>query len=267
VLGLDDTGDVDPLVLVHGLATTRLIWRRVVPLLARERRVIAIDVPGFGTSPPVGEGFELEKVADAIDDGVADAGVDEHYDLAGHSMGGALALVLASRRPERVRRLVLCAPAGLTPRPALAAAAIGVVGEHLIAARRAAAPLAELAWARRLLMAGGAVDGAALPPSEVRAMVLASRGASRIAPALAAVASADLRPLLATLEVPLAAVWGARDPVIPLRTAEALRELRPDVAIEYVERAAHVAMMERPHEFTQALNAAFTAASRPSFTL
>ncbi|HYZ29871.1 MAG TPA: alpha/beta fold hydrolase, partial [Thermoleophilaceae bacterium] len=111
MLGLDDTGDGEPLVLVHGLATTRLIWRHVVPLLARERRVIAIDVPGFGASPPAGEGFDLEQVADAIDDGLAAAGVDERYDLAGHSMGGALALVLAGRRLERVRRLVLCAPA------------------------------------------------------------------------------------------------------------------------------------------------------------
>ena len=98
-------------------------------------------------------------------------------------------------------------------------------------------------------------------------MVLASRGASRIAAALAAVAAADLRPLLATLEVPLAAVWGARDPVVPLKTAEAIRTLRPDVAIEHIERAAHVAMVERPHEFTQALNAAFTAAAGVSVTL
>jgi 3-oxoadipate enol-lactonase len=267
VLGLDDSGDGDPLVLVHGLATTRLIWRRAVPLLATDRRVIAIDVPGFGVSPAVGEGFELEQVADAIDDGLAEAGVDERYDLAGHSMGGALALMLASRRPGRVRRLVLCAPAGLTPRPAPAAAAIGLVGERLIAARRAAAPLTDLAWARRLLMIGGAVDGAALAASDVRAMIVASRGASRIGAALAAVARADLRPRVATLEVPLAAVWGAQDPVVPLRTAESLRELRPDIPIELVERAAHVAMIERPHEFTHALNAAFTAASLVSVTL
>jgi pimeloyl-ACP methyl ester carboxylesterase len=254
-------------VLVHGLATTRLIWRRIVPLLAAERRVVAIDVPGFGASPAVGDGFDLEQVADAIDDGLTTVGIDEPYDLAGHSMGGALALMLAGRRPRRVRRLVLCAPAGLTPRPAPAAATIGAVGERLIAVRRAAAPLADLGWVRRLLMVGGAVDGAALPPSEVRAMILASRGASRIGAALTAVAAADLRPLLAGLEMPLGAVWGARDPVIPRKTAEVLRDLRPDVPIEFVDDAAHVAMMERPHGFTQALNAAFTAASRPSVTL
>lgn len=264
-LALDDTGTGDPLVLVHGLATTRLIWRRVVPLL--ESRVIAIDVPGFGASPPAGDGFDLDHVADAIDDGLSKAGVGEPYDLAGHSMGGAIALVIAARRPERVRRLVLCAPAGLTPRPAPAATAFGAVAERLIALRRAAAPLTDFPWARRVLMFGGAVDGAALPPADVRAMVTASRGAARIAPALAAVASADLRPLLTSLEPPLGAVWGAHDPVIPLRTATALSELRPDIPIEYVEHAAHVAMMERPHEFTQALNAAFTAASSQSVTL
>jgi pimeloyl-ACP methyl ester carboxylesterase len=56
VLGRDERGNGEPLVLIHGLATTRLIWRRVVPMLAGDRRVIAIDVPGFGVSPPAGDG-------------------------------------------------------------------------------------------------------------------------------------------------------------------------------------------------------------------
>src|ERR1700751_3332533 len=86
LLAYDDTGDGTPLVLVHGLATTRIIWRRVVPLLADERRVLAVDVPGFGESPPIGPGFVLADVADAIDDALHDKGVNERYDLAGHSM-------------------------------------------------------------------------------------------------------------------------------------------------------------------------------------
>jgi pimeloyl-ACP methyl ester carboxylesterase len=260
-LGLDEAGDGEPLVLIHGLATTRLIWRRVVPLLAEERHVLALDVPGFGASTPAGPGFDLEAVADAIDDGLRDAGVEEPYDLVGHSMGGAVAVTLAVRRPERLRRLVLCAPAGLAPMPARTAAALGVAAERLVAVRRLAAPLADRGWARRLLLFGGALDGAAVPPEEVRAMILASRGSARISPALATVAACDMRPLLARLETPLGAVWGAQDLVVPARRADVLRELRPDVPIEVIDRAAHVAMMEKPHEFTQALNAVFTAAA------
>src|ERR1700754_2204443 len=82
VLAHEATGEGEPLVLIHGLATTRVIWSRVLPLLGRSRRLIAIDVPGFGESPACGEGFELEAVADCIGDGLRELGVSEPYDVA-----------------------------------------------------------------------------------------------------------------------------------------------------------------------------------------
>src|SRR6201999_2957682 len=149
--------------LVHGLATTRVIWRRVVPL--RPGTVVAVDVPGFGDSPPAGPGFELETVADAIADGLGDT----PFALVGHSMGGAIAIVLAERHPERVKRLVLVAPAGLRQLPGPAAHAFGFAAERALPTRRLGAPLADLSWGRRLLMSPGTADPASIPPSEVRA--------------------------------------------------------------------------------------------------
>ena len=108
MLAAETHGRGEPLVLVHGLATTRVIWRRVLPYLAY--RVTAIDVPGFGESPPAGPGFVLEEVADAIA-----MAFDAPFDLVGHSLGGAIAIVLAERHPELVERLVLVAPAGSMP--------------------------------------------------------------------------------------------------------------------------------------------------------
>ncbi|HEU0316620.1 MAG TPA: alpha/beta fold hydrolase, partial [Solirubrobacteraceae bacterium] len=213
-LALEESGTGDPLVLVHGLATTRLIWRRVVPLLDRRRRVVRIDVPGFGESPPVGRGFDLRAVAERVAGGLAAARVEAPFDLAGHSMGGAVALVLAAERPDAVRRLVLVAPAGLRPIPRLAAAAFGASGAPLIALRRAGAPLTDTGWGRRLLLATGTVDGGSIPPADARAMVGASRGATRVRQALAAVAAADLRPELGALPAPLGLLWGAEDRII-----------------------------------------------------
>ena len=86
-LGLDDAGSGETLVLIHGLATTRRIWGLVAPGLRETRRVVAVDVPGFGGSPPVGRGFELESVAQRIADGLAEAGIPAPYDLVGHSLG------------------------------------------------------------------------------------------------------------------------------------------------------------------------------------
>jgi 3-oxoadipate enol-lactonase len=239
-------------VLVHGLATTRLIWRRVVPRLGH-RRAVALDVPGFGASPPAGPGFALDAVAAAIGDGLAQAGVPRPFDLVGHSMGGALALSLAARHPESVRRLVLVAPAGLRPVPRPAAEVFAAVSQQLIALRRAGAPLADSAWGRRLLLAGGTVDAEGIPPAEARAMVLASRGATRIRAALAAVVAADLRPALTAVQAPLGLVWGARDRVIPATGIDAVLERRPGAPAVRVPEAGHIAMMERPAAFARAL--------------
>src|SRR6476661_8009037 len=103
LIALETHGQGEPLVLVHGLATSRVIWRRVVPMLPG--RLVVVDVPGFGASPPVGEGFD----PDALADGIGDA----RFDLVGHSLGGALSIGLAHRHRARVRSLVLVAPAGL----------------------------------------------------------------------------------------------------------------------------------------------------------
>lgn len=144
-LAFDTQGNGEP----HGLATTRVIWRRVVPLLRDGRSVVTLDVPGFGASPPAGPGFELDAVADAIADGLSH--VETPFDLVGHSLGGAVAIAVADRYPERVRRLVLVAPAGLRRMPDPAARVFGITAERAIPLRRLGAPLADLRWGRRLL--------------------------------------------------------------------------------------------------------------------
>ena len=253
LLALEESGRGETLVLVHGLATTRLIWRRVAPILDRGRRVVRIDAPGFGRSPAAGRGFDLAAVARRIAEGLDAAGVDPPYDLVGHSMGGAIALTLAAANPDAVRRLVLVAPAGLRPIPGVAAAAFGAAGAPLIALRRAAAPLTDLGWGRRLLLATGTVDGALIGPSDARAMVRASLGATRVRQALAAVAAADLRPLLDDLAVPLGLLWGAEDRIIPAAGAGPIVARAPAARIRLVAQAGHIAMMERPDAFAEAL--------------
>ena len=249
------TGDGPPIVLLHGLASTRVVWRQVVPRLAATgRRVVAVDVPGFGASPPAGPGFALRAVAAAIDRGLrAEHDVDGPYELVGHSMGGAIALVLAAHHPDRVRRVVLFAPAGLRPYPRAGAYVAGAGAERLIALRRAAAGLSDVGWGRRVLLAAGVVDPEAIPPAETRLLMAASAGATRVRHALAAVAAADLRPLLAGLQPPLALLWGDSDRVIPPAIARAVLDLRPDVPHRVVPRTGHLAMVERPDAFAAAL--------------
>ena len=257
---VDVLGRGDPLVLIHGLATTRTIWRHAAPRLAAGRQVVTLDVPGFGAARPVGRGFDLEVVSDRVAEHLCASGIGEPYDLVGHSMGAAVALTLAALRPAAVRSLVLVSPAGLRPIPLAAAAALGVAAELYIPLRRRAAPLASWSWGRRLLMAGGVVDGAALEPAVVRQLVGASLGA-RIGPALSAVASADLRGLLAGLPAPVGAVWGRDDRVIPPGGMQTMRRLRPEAICEVVDGAGHISMVEQPEAFVEALERVLVAIS------
>ena len=111
-----DQGSGFPLLLIHGSGpgvSAWANWRLVLPELARNRRVIAPDMVGFGfTERPAGQAYTLDAwVEHAV--GLLDALDIEQTDLVGNSFGGAVAIALAVRHPERVRRLVLMGSVGV----------------------------------------------------------------------------------------------------------------------------------------------------------
>lgn len=110
-------GEGFPLMLIHGSGpgvTAWANWRLVMPELARQRRVIAPDMLGFGYSErPANPDYQRDVwVEHAI--GVLDALGIEQADLVGNSFGGGIALALAIRYPQRVRRLVLMGSVGVS---------------------------------------------------------------------------------------------------------------------------------------------------------
>jgi pimeloyl-ACP methyl ester carboxylesterase len=225
----------------------------VLPALARARRVITLDVPGFGASEAVGPGFELSSVADRIARGLADCGVSAPFDLVGHSLGAGIALTLATDRPDLVRRLILVAPAGFAPVHAIASKVISVGVEPALSVRRRLVALTDLGWGRRLLLGLTAADPAAIAPTQARMIVGASAEAQRTADAFATITGSDLRPLLRVLSAPLGVIWGDRDRTVPVRHAEGIRRARPDADVVVIEGAGHVAMVERPEAFVAGL--------------
>jgi pimeloyl-ACP methyl ester carboxylesterase len=246
-------GRGEPLVLLHGIATDSEIWSGVVPELARTHRVITVDLPGFGGSAPVGEGFDLAEVADRIRRGLASRGISGPVDLVGHSLGGGVAITLASTRPRAIRRMILVAPAGLRPFPSAIAELISSSADAVLRARRLAAPLAENVWGRRLLLALTAADGADVPPLLAKQMVEASASALRTPEAMQAITRADLRPLLASTTMPVGVIWGEADLTVPIRALADLTDARPDASVVRLAGAGHVPMIERPVAFTEAL--------------
>jgi pimeloyl-ACP methyl ester carboxylesterase len=109
-------GSGEPLVLIHGLGGTRRIWQPVIDRVAAERDVVAVDLPGFGASPPLPADVPATaaNLGAAVGDLCAELGLDRPH-LAGNSLGGWAALELA--KAGRAASVCAISPAGLWRRP------------------------------------------------------------------------------------------------------------------------------------------------------
>ncbi len=112
-LAVDDGGSGGlPVVLVHGLGGSAESWRPQLDHLRADRRALAVELRGHGGSEPPADGdYGVERLADDLGAAVDDLGL-ESFVLAGHSLGGAVAVEYAARRPERVAGLLLVDPSG-----------------------------------------------------------------------------------------------------------------------------------------------------------
>jgi pimeloyl-ACP methyl ester carboxylesterase len=111
-----DAGEGPPILLVHGYGDTADGWRRVVPGLLKDHRVVALDLPPFGRSDEPPKGKLLDFYSEFFPTFLDEVELDRAT-VIGHSLGGAVALRLAVENPERVERLGLVAPAGLGSAP------------------------------------------------------------------------------------------------------------------------------------------------------
>lgn len=102
-------GSGEPLVLVHGVGSRWQAWEPVIGALAAQHEVIALDLPGFGASPPDGTVPSIEAQAGRVEAFFAELGLERPH-VAGNSMGGAIALELARR--GSVRSATAVSPAG-----------------------------------------------------------------------------------------------------------------------------------------------------------
>ena len=138
-----------PLVLVHGLAGAASNWVELAPLLARRHRVLIPELPGHGGSDPLPAAPSLDPFADRVIEVARLEGMLPAA-LAGHSLGGTVALRAAARHPRDVTAVVLLAGAGITSagRSIENALTLAVLG-----AGKAIAPLrgliARRPWTRR----------------------------------------------------------------------------------------------------------------------
>ncbi|SFU44386.1 alpha/beta fold hydrolase [Halomonas korlensis] len=102
-----EQGEGNPVILLHGIPTSSLMWRNVIPTLARDRRVIAPDMLNYGKSDkPLDANVSIEAQS-RIMLGLMDALGIRRADIVAHDIGGGVAQIMAVNYPERIERLVL----------------------------------------------------------------------------------------------------------------------------------------------------------------
>jgi pimeloyl-ACP methyl ester carboxylesterase len=240
-------GAGEPLLLVHGLGGAAVNWTELAPLLARRRRVIVPDLPGHGGSDGISDGAGLGAFADWLAALLKLEGA-RPVAVAGHSMGGVVALRLAVRHPESVAALALLGSAGISSTTRRAEVFIALTAR--LRPARKAARLRHLVAARprlRRLVFGywGASDPAALSPQSVLGFLQGAATATDVLTAGKALLRDDPRLHLDRVRCPSLVVWGARDRLAPVADGfEYARRLR--APLRTLPGTGHLLIAEHP---------------------
>jgi 3-oxoadipate enol-lactonase len=250
VSSLDDGPGADAPVLVLGnpIGTTREVWDRQLPVLARHFRVLRLEwrghgVPGAQSDAPPGPYTIAELGADVLT-------AANHYGItsfayAGVSLGGMAGLWLAANAPERVTSLAVCC-AALEPLPSAQswrerAALVRAEGMDAIAEQMPPRWFTP-SFIRR-------------SPGDVAAVVTMLRGTSPdgYAGCAEAIAELDLRPLLGAVQAPTLVLSGAEDPAAPPQQGAITARGIAGARLTVIRGASHLAHYETPGPVTHAL--------------
>jgi pimeloyl-ACP methyl ester carboxylesterase len=235
--------DSVPVLLLHGTSASLHTWEGWSAALRGSRRVISVDLPGFGlTGPDSASDYRMTRYTRFVV-ALLDSLRIERADIAGNSLGGEIAWEVAAAYPTRVRKLVLVDPAGFP----LASTSVP------IGFRMARTP--SLSWIFTRILPRNVVESSVKnvygDPSRVtpdlvtRYYELTLREGNRAAlPArFAQMAPGADTARLAAITAPTLLLWGGRDQLIPPSTAARFQRLLPNAQLVIYPELGHV-----PHE-------------------
>jgi 4,5:9,10-diseco-3-hydroxy-5,9,17-trioxoandrosta-1(10),2-diene-4-oate hydrolase len=260
-IGPRDTGE-DPIIFIHGLAGCWQNWLENIPHFAQDRRVIAMDLPGFGHSEMPAEKISISGYGRTVEAILDELGA-EGAEIVGNSMGGFIGAEVAIQFPQRVKRLVLVSAAGLTIEKQR--------NDHALAAMRRAENvlafysgwfaarsevLARRPRMRRVMMDMVTAHADRLPAPLIAEQVKGS-GKPGFIDALDALTSYPIRDRLGEITCPTLIVWGTRDRLVPVRDAFEFEECIPNARAIVWSDTGHLPMLERPAAFNAAVEEFF----------
>ena len=267
----DFGGAGPPLVFVHGLGGSYENWLAVGAPLAEHARVLALDLPGFGRTPPAGRAITVTAIQRSLH-GFLKAAVGEPVILVGNSMGGLIAMMQAAQEPASVAGLILVTPA----LPRVPGGRIELAVQILFALyvvpgvapwflRNRAARLGPEGLVTQLLRLL-CTDGSRVPGAIRRAHVELTRARLETMPwahrafisATRSMLAQMLRPrryykMVEGIVAPTLLIHGRDDRLVPLAAAQALLRLQPKWNLEVFDDIGHVPQLESPARFVDAV--------------
>jgi pimeloyl-ACP methyl ester carboxylesterase len=239
-----DEGQGHPIVLLHGSSSSLHTWEGWVEALKTHRRVVRLDMPGFGlTGPAPDRDYRVERLARVVSQLLDKLGI-EQADIAGNSLGGRVAVVFATKYPRRARRLILIDVAGMSGQKpaALFRAAKSPLGRFLI---RYTAPR----FLVRRQLAQVYADDRRINDALIdryQAITLRAGNRQALLDRVNGPQSPPLDALLKQLRLPVLLQWGALDEWIPVELGQRMHSAIKGSELIVYPKLGHVPMEEQP---------------------
>ncbi|GIF17363.1 pimeloyl-ACP methyl ester carboxylesterase [Actinoplanes tereljensis] len=264
-------GTGEPLLLVHGLGASRHTWDRVLGELAATHTVIAPDLPGHGDSDAPAGDYSLGALAASLRDVLVALG-HSSATVAGHSLGGGVALQFAYQFPERTDRLVLISSGGLGPQLTPALRVVTLPGAPALVAGVAMLPERVTRW---FLSAVASIAPGMLAPPDAAPVAesmrrLTDRRQRRTFLRTARTvinwrgqtvsATQHLRQLG---DMPILLVWGTDDRTIPPHHHRTVADLLTNPHLIAIDGAGHYPQETAPDQLLPGLQHFLTSTSAP----
>lgn len=228
----------EPLVLLHGWGSASNGWQPLLPELQKLTEVIALDLPGFGASPALTE-FSLEALLELVA-----SGLPERCLLMGWSLGGMLAIQLATRYPQKISRVITLATNAKFVASRDYATAMPVAVNRQFNKSFAQDAAATLKLFNGLLAQGDSNERALL--KQVRHLVDVAAVNHNWLAALELLASLDNREIFANMRQPGLHILAEKDALVPVAAEAALRTMNPQQQVHVVPAAAHAVHWSQP---------------------
>lgn len=252
-----DRGHGMPVVMVHGFPLDHSMWDAQIAQLSQRWRVVAPDMRGFGGSQVTPGTVTMQQMADDLAAILDESAIDAPIVLCGLSMGGYVALAFWRKYAARLRGLVLCDTRAAADTPEAAAGRLQTV-ERLFAEGNA--PLAD-AMLPKLFAAAtlekhpnvSAIERQKILGADPQGLAAALRGMAK---------RHDFRGELAHIALPTLVIVGQHDAISPVDEMRSIAGAIPEAEFVIVPEAGHMAPLENPDGFNEAIEQFLTRVER-----